>query len=424
MRSLVWLVLLAVATGCASSPLAKQVQAKDWAGVEHAVRSAGARDEWTAQDTRDLAQQVLELEIEAAPSTAAKQWVPGLRACARAVVPALKARAEKSDATAAAIARILIEAEAVSLNELVDEYRDSKDPLWRAVAMRAAVTREHAALRLQGLRDPDSGVRRAALVAMRVGGDDAGAVPVDELLQIARHDPEPVNRSLAARAATSQGDERAVLFLRDYWSEVPLEERITYVEAWAQPRALAAGGERELEWVMGSDAGLPAVVAALALQSRSEAARAVLGHAVQAGAPREQELAVQMAALGFPEFVKALKTLLDDPSSDDQLQVTILLRLARLQGEARAARTRLKKLAASPGAAAPAARHGLAYLGDDSVQGALIGELGFGSASSRLEAAAALLALEQDSKVAPLLGERVRDTRVKAACLILASSPH
>ena len=127
MGRIVWVLLLVVAAGCASPPLAKQVQAQDWAGVERGVREAEARGEWTAQDTRDLAQRILEVEIDAAPGTAAKQWIPGLRGCASAVLPALKARAQKSDATAAAITRILIESDAVSLDGLVGEHGASTD---------------------------------------------------------------------------------------------------------------------------------------------------------------------------------------------------------------------------------------------------------------------------------------------------------
>jgi hypothetical protein len=424
MRRLLGLMLLIVLEGCASSPLAQQVQARDWAGVERAVRDAQARGDWTAQDTQDLAQQVLEVEIKAAPSTAAKQWIPGLRGCAGAVLPALKARARSSDATAAAITRILIELDAVSLDELVDDHGASSDPQWRAVAMRAAVASDHGTLRLQGLRDADSDVRRAALVAVREAATRGKSpVPVEELLQIARHDPAAINRSLAARAATLQGNERAILYLRDYWREVPLDERVTYVEAWAQSGALAAGGERELEWVMGTDASMPGVVAALALQHRSPGARAVLVRTLHSGAPREQSLAARMVALQFPELLAALKGLLQEPGLDTHLKVDILVRLASVPKQARDARGQLKKLASSLGDAAATARHALADLGDASVEAGLLGELAFGSANGRLEAAAALLALGRDAKVAPLLGDRQRDTRIRAACLVRAPRP-
>lgn len=420
MGRIVWVLLLVVASGCASPPLAKQVQAQDWAAVERGVRAADARGEWTTQDTRELALRVLEVEIDAARATAAKQWIPGLRSCSSAVLPALQARARHSDATAAAITRILLESDAVSLDGLVDDYGAAADPAWRAVAMRAAVSADHESLRLQGLRDPDGDVRRAALIAVRAAADQDQSVPVDELLQMARHDPQAINRSLAARAATSQGDPRAVLFLRDYWGEVPLDERVTYVEAWAQSKALLAGGERELEWVMGTDASMPGVVAALALQHQSEGARAVLIRNLKTGAPREQQLAVQMVSLQFREFVLALKGLLKDPATEDNLKVSILSRLANVGKESRTARVTLKKLASGTGEAASAARYVLADLGDGSIKSALFGELGFGSVNGRLAAARALLALGEDQKVAPLLGDRSRDTRVKVACWVLA----
>jgi hypothetical protein len=423
MGRIAWVLLLVVASGCASPPLAKQVQAHDWAAVERGVREADARGEWTAQDTRDLAQQVLEVEIDAAPATAAKQWIPGLRSCAGAVLPALKTRARKSDATAAAITRILIESDAVSLDGLVGEYGASTDPAWRAVAMRAAVSPDHESLRVQGLRDPDSDVRRAALVAVRRAADQGQSVPVDELLQMARRDPEAINRSLAARAATSQGNPKAVLFLRDYWGEVPLEERVTYVEAWAQSKALPAGGQRELEWVMGTDSGMPGVVAALALQYQLEGARAVLIRTLKRGAPREQQLAAQMVSLQSRDLLTALKGLLKEPGLESNLKVSILARLANVAKESRAARAALKAMASSTGESAAAARYALADLGDGSVKPALLGALGFGSSSGRLAAAAALLTLGEDPKVAPLLGDRSRDTRVKAACLVLAPRP-
>jgi hypothetical protein len=274
------------------------------------------------------------------------------------------------------------------------------------------------------LRDADSDVRRAALIAVREAATRGNSpVPVEELLQIARHDPQAINRSLAARAATSQGNERAILYLRDYWGEVPLEERVTYVEAWAQSGALAAGGERELEWVMGTDSSMPGVVAALALQHHSEGARAVLVRTLHGGAPREQSFAARMVALQFAELLAAVKKLLQKPGLEDDLKVDILARLATLPRESRSAVVELKKLASGVGHAAPAARHALAELGDASVEAGLLGELGFGNAAARLEAASALLALGRDSKVAVLLGDRQLDTRVRAACLVRAPRP-
>jgi HEAT repeat protein len=118
-----------------------------------------------------------------------------------------------------------------------------------------------------------------------------------------------------------------------------------------------------------------------------------------------------------------LKGLLKEPGLESNLKVSILARLANVAKESRAARAALKAMASSTGESAAAARYALADLGDGSVKPALLGALGFGSSSGRLAAAAALLTLGEDPKVAPLLGDRSRDTRVKAACLVLAPRP-
>jgi hypothetical protein len=127
-----------------------------------------------------------------------------------------------------------------------------------------------------------------------------------------------------------------------------------------------------------------------------------------------------MSSLQFRELLAALKDRLKDSDTDSNLKVSILSRLANVAKESRAARVTLKKLATGTGEVASAARYALADLGDDSVKPALLGELGFGSNSGRLAAAAALLTLGEDPKVAPLLGDRSRDTRVKVACWVLA----
>ncbi|HTM46570.1 MAG TPA: hypothetical protein VL137_16545 [Polyangiaceae bacterium] len=407
---------LFVLVGCASSPLERRANARDWPGLEHAIAQAEAEGKWSSSDARDLAHEILAADLKEPAKAQANGWVAELQQCSSDLLSELKSRSKVNDEVGAASMRILEEIDQVSFAPLVEKYAGSDDPRWRAVGLRAAVESSDTSRLLRGFVDGDVGVRRAALGAARMS---AGSIDIAALLNAANHDPDALNRSLAARVETARGGERAVLFLRDYWASVTPAERVAFVEAWAEPAALGAGGERELVWVIETQHGMAQISAAAVLQRHSQTARGVLLSAVRDGALEEQRLAAQLISLEQSDVVPTLKQVAES-GADPGVRVVIWHRLATVAAEKKAAIAALRVLAQGQGREAQGARYALAAAGDPSVIPVLQTELTAQDPSTRLQSAFSLLALGQAPKAAHLLADRSTEVRRKVACMLLA----
>lgn len=404
--------------GCSPSGLQAHAQASDWTGLQRALEQRQKSGDWSESDARDLSRELLGIELRRA-STGAEGWVSGLRLCAGQLGDELQERAERHDAVGAAAMRIRLERGEVSLPSLVRDHAKDEDPTWRAVGVRAAVSSADTALRRAGLNDGDARIRRAALEATRASG---ALDNLDELLQIGRLDPDAINRSLALRAAAASGQQRAVLYLRDHYTAASPTDRTVYVEAWAQAAARKAGGERELEWVVGTQDGVAAAAAAAVLQLQSLAARVKLRELLRGGSLAQQQLAAQTLALGDAENLKLAREMAQGQEHDAQLRVTLWRRLAELDAQRAAAIAALQKLGAGAGSGARPARAALAALGDASVKRALLADLRDPDPAVRVAAAQSLIDLTAGADAANLLADPALSVRTRVACALLGSS--
>ena len=227
-----------------------------------ALRSALAEERAAGDLDRDrvveVAYAVASREVMSASGPAGVRRIRLMRGCSGPVSHVLEARAERSDDGGAEAALVLLAAGKLDEEQAFARHVDASSGAWRAVAARAAQAPETFKQRRAFYVDVDERVRRAAFEAALEAPSELDLEP---LLESARLDPDPLNRSLAARAVGAVGGERAVLSLVDRWDRADEDTRLSIVEAWAMPRAYAAGGERELVKVAESGTHLPALSA-------------------------------------------------------------------------------------------------------------------------------------------------------------------
>jgi hypothetical protein len=369
----------------------------------------------------DLARAVAGREVRSATGQAAVRRIREIRVCAGPLLPVLRERSERADDIGAEATLVLLEHGDLSPGAEVERHREASSGAWRAVAARAALSPRHGALRRAFLRDPDERVRRAALHAALAARDPAD---LEELLEAARLDPDPLSQGLATRAAGAVGGERAVLALKDLFAKADETARTTIVEAWSEPRSYTAGGGRELLRLSESGTGPPALAAASALVRRgapSHAAvgKAVLIRAIRQGTTLERRLAIELAPL--PD--RAVLSSLDEAakSEDLELRVLALTRLGDAPERREHARAALKKLAVKTGNSALQAQRALADFGDSSIAPKLAQQLRARHPAERREGALALVQLGDWSRAAPALADDDPDVRTAVACRVLAA---
>ena len=248
--------------GCAQPSVVKTALNGDLKQLQQEIRESQQRGDLDRDTVQDLARAVARREVHSAKGEMAVVRVQQVRACTPHVADVLRDRAQRND-DAGGVARVaLLEAGIDRDERLVAEYREASSGAWRAVAARSAIGGSHGAVRRSLFLDGDERVRQAAL---RAALEEPDLRDLDQLLEAARLDPDPLCRSIAARAVGNVGGERAVLGLKDLWAAADEETRLVLIEAWAMPAAFKAGGERELLKVSETSTGLPSVAAAGAL---------------------------------------------------------------------------------------------------------------------------------------------------------------
>ncbi len=304
---------------------------------------------------------------------------------------------------------------------LVARHRDASSGAWRALAARAASSTRHGPLRRRYYVDPDERVRRSAL---RAGIEAKSQDDLEALLEAARVDPDPLSRSLATRAVGAIGGERAVLALKDHWSRADEPTRITIIDAWSMPRALASGGEHELVSVAESQAGATSVAAADALCRTSKKSAsvgvAVLYRAITDGTESERRLAIQLAPLSDTDVAQAIEKA--TKSDDKEVRVMALARLAGMADHRSTSLPGLRELAKDQEDVGLQARAALAAAGDRGVLGQLTPLLSAPRARFRTVAAKGLLDLGDFSHAATALADDDPGVRTEVACAVLARS--
>jgi len=376
------------------------------ARAERAGGLSGAR-------LRELARAVAEREIAGARGAEGAQQIAVFRSCLPALETVLSERAARGDEAAAVATLLLFEAGKRPANELVSRYKEADSGAFRALAARATLSPDHAELRRRYFTDPDERVRRAAFEAA-VKAPFAGQLA--DLVEAARLDPSPSNRSRAAQAAGRIGSEPAVLGLLDLFTAGDEQEQLSVLDAWSEAPSFRRGGERELARAL-SRPGLVSVSAATLLLRSEEsraAALAVLARAIAEGTDDERRLALMAAPLSEPSIKDALDKAAKSPSPE--LTPLVLARLAELPGRGPKARASLEKLAEDKGENGLEANYSLARLGSVRAVTRVQQELSNERASRRLRAAVTLASLGKQQHLAPRLADKDPLIRATLAC--------
>jgi HEAT repeat protein len=362
---------------------------------------------------KELARAVADREIAGAQGREGAEQMALFRGCVPEVRAALEERASRGDEAAAVATLLLFEAGKRDAPTLVDRYRDADSGAFRALAARATLAPAQAELRRRYFTDPDERVRRGAF-------DAALRAPLSpqlpDLLEAARLDPNAANRARAAQAVGRIGSEAAVLGLSDLFSAGDEPEQLAVLDAWSEPRAYRAGGERQLARAL-SRPGLVSVSAAsLLLSSRGSraAAVAVLARAIAEGTDDERRLALSAAPLSEPSVKEALEKAAKSPSPE--VTPLVLSRLAELPGGGAKARAQLEKLAEDKSDNGLEASYALARLGSLRGIARVEQELSHARSSRRLRAALTLAGLGKKQRLAPRLGDRDPFVRATLAC--------
>jgi len=391
---------------------------RDLASLRRDIRSAVAAGRVEEGEVVDLAVAVARREVHSARGPSLIARIQAARSCVGTVEAELLARAEKDDEAGALAMLVLLEAGRVPGDPLVEKHFQSPSGAWRAVAARGTASARLAPLRRHYYVDPDERTRRSALLA-GIEAEDPADLPL--LLETARLDPSPANRSLAVRAVSKVGDPQAVLALADVWARADEPLRLAIVEAWGSPALLSKGGAERLVSLAESRQGLVAVSAAASLSVSSDAlgarvGQAVLAHFVSEGTLDERVLAIRLGNPGAPLIVAALEKAAggDDPA----VAVVAWARLLEVPAQAARARQALRRVASQGNGAARQAQAALAAAGDESVVPALVRSISDKPAAVRLRAALGLFRLGHAARMASVLADSDPEVRMSVACTL------
>lgn len=326
---------------------------------------------------------------------------------------ALDERAGRGDEAAAVATLLLFEAGKRNAGELVSRYHEADSGAFRALAARATLASEHAELRRRFFTDPDERVRRGAFEAALKA---PVASQLSDLLEAARLDPSPGNRSRAAQAVGRIGSEQAVMGLMDLYAAGDEAEQLAVLDAWSEPAAFGRGGERQLARALNTPGLVGVSAATLLLRSRDSrtAATAVLARAIADGSDDERRVALMAAPLEDRSVREALEKAAKSPSPE--VTPLVLSRLAELPASATKARQQLEKLAQDKSDYGLEANYALLDLGSLRAVTRIEKELSNQRAARRLRAAVTLAGAGQRRHLAPRLADKDPLVRATLAC--------
>lgn len=372
-----------------------------------------------------------------------RRTVESLGSCAKQVQSALELRAQIHDDAGAEALTLLADVDGVSRSSL-RHFENDENPLFRALYARALTTVDDGAARRVLFIDPQVDVRRGAFLAAGAAHD---ARDQEGLLESARHDPDPLARSLAIRAlvaqdaiAQSQADAIA-----DLAAQADEAGRTEIALGWAQSPLFAQGGRVHLASSLSRGGGMDSLMAASVTWmiwattdvELGNLARARLLAALQRGPSAQRMRAIAVVSLrgslaASAPFVAALQEVA--ANGEPEQRVAAHARLAELPPQRVAAIAALWELAKRRDAAGLSARIALAQAGERTVQAWLENDLTRGEYSDRVAAVDGLAALGRGMRALPLLAlpllevggagaqEPSPDFKVRVACHILANA--
>jgi len=418
-----WAALVAgsLGLGCAAPWSVKAARSGDLVGLKAAMGDDKARGKLDPKRVTEVARAVAEREIATSTGPEALARIDEARACFRSLANSLEDRARRADDAGAGAMLALLDGRPDRSGDesLLRKHGTSTNPLWRAVAARAAVGAKLGDARRKFYLDPDERVRLAALRAALESPDRADAAA---LLEVARLDPNPVAQAIAARATGGVESADVVLALRDRYATADEGLRQSIVEAWARPPLAKAGSRRELIEVAENQRGAYAVEAgALLLQMGGDAEARAIGQrallrAIGDGLSRDRVLAIGRAPIADRDIFQALRKVARDP--DVPVKVAALRRLADVAETRTEAWGELRKLADG---GARDALFALARAGDPVAVERVSKEMSSADPQARLSAMNALIAAGRFAMAADLLADANAGVRMRASCAVLSA---
>lgn len=408
------------ALGCGPSVTTRTALYGDLATLKKEIAAAQERHELDRDATLALARAVARREVRSARGEAAARRIAQVRSCVEPVKAELEEQSREPGDTGALATLALLMAGHGDVERYFDEYSQHDAGAWRAVAARSAIRPRHGAARRKMMTDGDERVRLAAFQAALTARD---VDDVPELLEAARLDPSPLNRSTAAQAAGALGGERVVLALRDRYDSGGEDDQMVVIDAWAQPAAFASGGERELVRVAETAGGLRSLAAARFLESGNDEskqlARGVFSRAIAEGTREERRMAIRTVSVVDDEIAHRIHEAAKD--ADPEVLVMALARLVSLPKYREDAVKRLQEISKKKANVGLQAASALAAANDRSVQPKLVEALGAQGAFERRVAAVGLVRLGDFSAAATALGDDSPSVRTSIACHMLTS---
>ncbi len=416
-RLLTWTLAgaLFLSTACSSLPGLRSARSADF----EALRKTLAKEELSPGQVRRLAKEVLSAEIVRAKDREDRAFVSGLGACSAPLHPALRKRAETRDGVGAEAALLLLEDG--KLRGGTRRYADEENGAWRALSARDSA--RDGELRRSYFTDVDERVRRAALLAALEAGDEED---VEELLEVARLDPDPLTRNRAYQTLGKVGGKRVALALQDRFVTADEQLRLAIVDAWSQPGIYEQGGRRQLARLLTHESGLDALVAASVLAREENESLRNRGmnrmlYFADEGTTDERRLAARLLPAGSGVTTKKLVEL--TKAQDPQVA---LIAWARLLGDARhrdAAQRTLLAVARKDTSEGFQARSALAATGDERILPFMKEQMKSSSPENRRVAGTALVRLGAYPELAPLLADENPEVRHVVACRALTRAP-
>lgn len=406
---------LFLSTACASLPGLRSARSADF----DALRATLEKERLTPPQVRRLAREVLSAEIIRAKDREDRPFVSGLRACSQMLSQALEVRARTRDGVGAEAALLLLEGG--KLRGAARRFGDEEDGAWRALSARASA--KDGELRRSYFTDDDERVRRAALLSALEAKD---AQDVDELLTVARLDPDPLTKSRAYQVLGSIGGKRVALALLDRFETADEALRLAIVDAWAAPALYEEGGRAQLTRLLTHERGFDALVAASVLAREENETLRNRGinrllYFTKEGTTEERRMAVRLLPGGPKGTVMRLLEL--TKSEDREVAVIAWARLLGNDEHRDEAQSMLLKWARENSSVGIQARSALAATGDERVLPFMLSQMKSKHPESRRVAGAALVRLGAFTELAPLLADEEPDVRRVVACGAVARAP-
>ncbi len=422
-QALLSVVVLSLSTvACAGLSASSPARRGDLPALRSALQDDFRAGRLSEHAVSDLAHEVASHELRVATGKLAITRISQLRMCASSVADDLEKRAEGTDDVAAAAAMALLDAHLGDPDDL-REHASDESPAWRAVGTRTLTRVKDGELRRARMLDPDQNVR---LAAVRAAEDAADPADRAVLLDTARRDPDQLVRVQALRALAATGNADVVLQLKDLWPQASEPVRQAIVAAWGWPGVFEQGGLREIVWAAESQAGTSSIIAGgILLRDGAEhrgVGIAAIANAIQTGLARDRAFAINMAPLDDPHVLELVQAASKD-TTEPNVQVAALERLARDPAHRASALQTLGQLAVSKSAAEPLARAAMARLGDRRVTTLLVQDGKSVNAADRLQAAESLVDLGDWGRAAQFLADQDVAVRTKTACRLMIAVP-